>query len=527
MSGTWFRYRLHLAHGDVSKKEIIFFDANRRRILTVSPGVAGTNYEEGIYTVPSWMYADTDQEENAFRFIESYPAGVELTQIRVMQLAGARTIDSSSPLFSAHSSVRGMIPGQTYAVAGSFDPQESQLIKVVDAVTIGVSHPFLDTALAQLVTITPATPVINWIRFDDPDIDPRHPGGGYFIIPTLGKFFDSPQPALAGISTADYTINVMDSDIIIRWNRGEFLIHDSLFPSDPDLDSDDAPPPPDPDIHQVIAAYSFEVQTIPAEGIEAMLDGSVSTQTQVVYHTPPLPGAVFATIDLGSVKSIDAIDLVAGFFIPDDDPAVTGQIRFDFSAILTLRYSLNGDDYFLVSSESAGFSFSTGGSFSVERSDLGETFQARYLRIEIDSVERIEYRDGVWPISIALLNIFQDVILRGEAKLVEVVADPTTEVLDVAHLRDILGDRLFRDQNGEPQEVLRTQADVNLRAKNVLVEFNKNHTRGTITHHYHPGIRQGMTLRLLDTENGIDQNYFVEEVQDENGKLTIQIAYFP
>ena len=78
-----------------------------------------------------------------------------------------------------------------------------------------------------------------------------------------------------------------------------------------------------------------------------------------------------------------------------------------------------------VSAETNNFSLKSGESVSFEKDQLGEEFETRLLSFVVENVESVEIARGTpaFPISIASLNIFEDIQFQAEAKL-----SPTTKL---------------------------------------------------------------------------------------------------
>ena len=118
---------------------------------------------------------------------------------------------------------------------------------------------------------------------------------------------------------------------------------------------------------------------------------------------------------MGATYDIQTIDISAGFFKPDNDRNIDSDVR------LSLQYSLNGSDYYEIASELNNFDLSSGEAKSFQESDLGLGFEARYLKIILESANKIEYRDGVWAVAISEFAVYGDIVLKSEVKLI-----PTT-----------------------------------------------------------------------------------------------------
>lgn len=330
-----------------------------------------------------------------------------------------------------------------------------------------------------------------------------------------------------GIAAADYTVMIPPDSIRIVPNAGEIWLNENLFGTtadvSPSAQQDDRTF--DPPTRTVTASYSFQTITAPVNSLEAenMLNGSPDDETQITFHFQPVPGTVIFTLDLGRSMFIEAIDIVPGFYRPPLD--LTGQFKFDVKFQATLLQSLTGVDFEVISPETTGMDLSTGSELSIDSSALGADFQTRFIRMELDGVSPVIWQGLQWPVSIAIFSIFSSLSLRGEAKLVDVVTDSDVEVLDTFGLRQRYGDKLHKEV--DVKKDLNTQAVTDKRAKDLLTEFEKNHTRLRTSVLYHPGMVPGVTVHVKDPVTGIDRNYFVEQIADTKGALTLRLAYFP
>jgi hypothetical protein len=311
---------------------------------------------------------------------------------------------------------------------------------------------------------------------------------------------------------------------------------------------------------------------------------------QSVFYAEPPSGFVYAVIDIGSVKRIQAVDIISGFYKPDDNV----RRKIDFTNFYTIKWSIDGVNFFDIDPKTNNFSLSGGDTKVIDSDILGENFEARYFKLIIEDVEKIEYNPdnrpsgGVWVVAFVEISVFGDVVVRGEAKLIPttfLTADiaegaQTIPVEDTstfpsgagyayinndifwhstksstsfggctgagAHANTIRvhdqleGDtRIFDDtyllkrigdfvyKDGNINEFLDTQSLVDKRAKDFLSEFVKNHTRGTLALAYAPHLQVGNTIQVIDSVNRITRNYFVEGITHSDIGSEAVIAYYP
>ena len=88
-----------------------------------------------------------------------------------------------------------------------------------------------------------------------------------------------------------------------------------------------------------------------------------------------------------------------------------------------------------------------------------------------------------------------------------------------------LSDKLYK--NTEENDFLDDQSKVNKRANDYLTEFYKDHSKVKIDVLYGPHYRVGQTVRLVDKTQDIDANYFIENLADNNGRLSLVVARYP
>jgi len=212
---------------------------------------------------------------------------------------------------------------------------------------------------------------------------------------------DEQNSVYESISTATYWVFYSTGSLIIDYDNVEFKIAKSLIPN---LDA-------------VLVTATFEYWTvmIPIEDIASVIDGRWNTQVQVEFYTEPPSEYPLTILDLGAIYNIQAMDIVAGFYKPDD------YRKFDIDFNFTLQYSLDGVNFYNISDATYNVNLTGGQSVSFEEEDLGKDFQARYFKILLNKVKKIDYGDGVWVVAFSEFTIYKDIVIKSEATLI-----PTT-----------------------------------------------------------------------------------------------------
>lgn len=214
------------------------------------------------------------------------------------------------------------------------------------------------------------------------------------------------------ISTASYWILYSSRNVTIDYDNVIFKISSTMIP--------------DPARATVEASFEYYATFTPARGAAAIIDGRWDTQVQTEFYAEPPSGYEYSLIDFGSVQKIQAVDIIGGFYKPD-------EIRkFDIDFRFSLLYSINGTDYYEIGDKTHNVQLTGGSSVTFEEADLGIGFEARYIKIVLDNVKKINYgavkdtsgrviREGIWVVAISEVSAYGDIILRSEAKLI-----PTT-----------------------------------------------------------------------------------------------------
>ena len=173
------------------------------------------------------------------------------------------------------------------------------------------------------------------------------------------------------VSTSTYYVFYSSDDLIIDYENTSFKIAKKLikFPA------------------QMSVTATFEYYTVftPVSDIGKIIDGRWDTQVQTEFVAEPPTGYNYGILDLGQSYNIQALDIIAGFYKPD------AYRKFDIKMTLSLQYSLNGTNYYNISDETNSFDLTGGSSKSFEESDLGIGFEARYLKLLLEDVDKIEY----------------------------------------------------------------------------------------------------------------------------------------
>lgn len=320
---------------------------------------------------------------------------------------------------------------------------------------------------------------------------------------------------IQNVSTASYYIRYSTGKLEILWSEGKFKVHTSMFSSKRE------------DLVTVTFTYSA-IYTAPG-GIERLIDGRYTTQVQTEFNSKPSAGFVWAIIDLGSVKEADALDLIGGFFYPDNDQP---SRRFNATGWFTIQYSPDDVDdaddavFYDLAQEARNFKLEGGESKSFERNELGDGFELRYIKIIVEDLEQIPYDEGIYVVAFSELAIYKDIVLSSSAFLTsDVSLEDDNYLYDVDGLLSSIGDKLYKVTVINKE--LSNFTKLKRRAKSLLREYTKNNTTMTGTIVYAPHYEVGQTLSVVDTKNNIDNNYFIESIANNNGIVSLELARYP
>jgi hypothetical protein len=209
----------------------------------------------------------------------------------------------------------------------------------------------------------------------------------------------SQNSVIESLSTATYTIFYSTSLLDIDYNTIRFKINKQLLP--------------DKNGALVNATFQYWTALTPFSNVGDIIDGKFESQVQTEFFAEPPTGLNYAIIDLGQIYTIQALDILGGFYKPDN------LRKFDVDFHFSIHYSLNNVDYYAISSETTNLAMTGGAAISLEEKDLGIGFQARYLKIVLEDVKRIDYgENGVWVVAFTECSVYDDIILKSEAKLI-------------------------------------------------------------------------------------------------------------
>ena len=228
------------------------------------------------------------------------------------------------------------------------------------------------------------------IAANDPNMDY---GAGHFIVPGIE------QNSIAdSVSTASYYVLYDASKLEIDYENVAFKIDQSLIPQ--------------PDQVSVRATFEYWAIAVGVRDIRSVVDGRRDTQLQLEFFGEPLAGFHLVTLDLGDVYNIQAIDLVGGFFKPDNNR------KFDVDFTISMQSSLNGVEFYAISEETEQFGVTGGEAVTFEEDTLGAGLEARYIKFNLYDVARIPYGRGRYVVALTEISIYNDIVLTGEAKLI-------------------------------------------------------------------------------------------------------------
>lgn len=407
-----------------------------------------------------------------------------------------------------------------------------------------------DATGATILTISPY----------DSNMDYTH---GIYHVPG-----SSQNSTIMTASTASYWVFYSTSKIQIDYDQAEFKVNRDLLGK----------------LREDVVSADFEYADVvtPPGNAGYLIDGNWNTQTQTVFFAEPAQGYVYAILDLGSVQHIDAIDIMAGVFKPDE------VRKFPFTNFYTIQYSTDNITYYNLCRDATNFSLSAHDAKTFDRDDFGDNFQARYFKLVLESAEKIDFENGRWCIAFVDISIYKDTVLESEAKLIPttkttqellggettvfvedtfsfpdngsfylnkeaeviytgktptsftgcsgVTAQPSgvyaveelegdTTLYDEDGLLVTVGDKLYKDT--EINEYLSTIDAINKRVKNFLKEFYKNHTKMNSNILFGAHYQIGDTLRVIDSESNVDKDHFIESINNDNGQLTLTLARYP
>jgi hypothetical protein len=234
-------------------------------------------------------------------------------------------------------------------------------------------------------------------------------GEGTYSVPGTEQ-----NTTIESVSTATYYVFYSTDDLVIDYDNAEFKIAKKLIRSTAQT--------------SVRGTFQYFSVITPFKDVASVIDGRWDTQVQTEFFSEPPTGYNYAIIDLGSSKNIQAMDLVAGFYKPDD------VRKYDVDFNVTLQYSTDGTNYYDISDKTHNVQFNGGKGVSFEESDLGIGFTARYLKLILENVKKLDFgevkdangtviREGVYVVAFTEISAYDNIVLKSDTKLI-----PTTEL---------------------------------------------------------------------------------------------------
>jgi hypothetical protein len=396
------------------------------------------------------------------------------------------------------------------------------------------------------------------IQKNDPDMNY---GTGTYVYPGAEE-----NSIAARVSTASYYVLFDTSKLVINYEDVVFKIDKSLVVN--------------PSEQIIRATFEYWSIAIGIRDIESVIDGRRDTQLQLQFYGEPLSGFHLATVDLGDDYTVQAIDIVGGFFMPDD------YRKFDVSFTISMQYSLDGIDFYPISEKTEQFLIKGGESVTFEEEELGIGFTARYLKFNLYDVERINYGKGRYVVALTELSVYDDIILDAEAYLIpkttltaraktgdtvvyvndtSAFTEPTTgtataylnkthsftytglesgarftgcvigsgidygagytvtqsiaddlSVYDEDELLPHLGCRVSKEKLISDRNLYNLSQTKAL-AKAFLLEYYKDHTKAKVDVIYAPHLMMGQTVSVTDTYNNVSGVlYFIESITENS-----------
>lgn len=395
-------------------------------------------------------------------------------------------------------------------------------------------------------------------------------GTGVITVPGSEK-----NETVEQVSTATYYVYYSSDDLIIDFDNAEFKIAKKIVRV--------------PAETLVNGTFEYEIVSTPLRDVASVIDGRWDTQIQSVFYGEPPQGYHYATLDLGQSYEIQAIDILAGFYKPDD------YRKFDVDFTVSLEYSTDGSNFYAISDEASNIELKGGESFSLEEDELGIGFTARYLRLILQKVKKVEFDKGRWIVALTEVSAYANIVIKSEATLIATTAltvdvnqgdttvyvestsgfdspesaetetayigsdsftytgltgtsftgctvgsgitgsigdrvsqtvESDTTLYDDEGLRAKLGDRLMK-KNVIDKEVVYSQSQLDYLSKRYLREYYKDHSKISVEVLYSPHLQVGQTIAVVDSYNGINSNYFIESIKDNNGYFSLVLAKYP
>lgn len=222
---------------------------------------------------------------------------------------------------------------------------------------------------------------------------------GVYVYPSTDK-----NEIVEQIATATYSVLYSSDKLKIDYDNALFYINKSIVPDQLQT-------------AVINANFQYWAVLIPINDVASIIDGRWDTQVQVEFYSPPPSGYRFAILDLGKISDIQAIDITGGYYRPDDIR------KFGLNMYFNLKYSTDGVEYFTVGATTSNFQLESGKTTQFNEEDLGAGFQARYLMLEVETLEPIDYSpiagiEEIYVAAIAEVSVYDNIVVKSESKLI-------------------------------------------------------------------------------------------------------------
>ena len=297
--------------------------------------------------------------------------------------------------------------------------------------------------LLSFQSIDPAYPILVYDQFGSlvytvqPGDSNMNYGTGIYTVPGSAQ-----NPVIDSVSTATFYVAYPTSDVTIDYNNAFFYISETIIP--------------EPTSVTVWATFDYITRYTPTAGLASILSNNYNNSLVTTFFAPPPQDYPYAIIDLGSVQTIQELDITCGYFEPD---SVT---KFNVGYSVTIQYSLDNVNYFDIGTDLVDVAMKSGSTVQFDEKKLGIEFQTRYILILLESVDKIDYssvqitvtndnyqtlvnngiinpayvghavvgdiivlRDGLWVVAVCSASAYSDIVIRSDGKLI-----PTTLSVD-------------------------------------------------------------------------------------------------
>ena len=376
------------------------------------------------------------------------------------------------------------------------------------------------------------------------------------------------------ISTCTFSVVYHLSDLEIDYENTLFKISKRLIPN--------------PENALITAYFQYWTAFTAVEEIGNILDGDNSTQAQTIFYYPPPTGYTYAILDLGKLTRVQVLDITGGFFEPDElrkfDTEITFSLQSSTDNVTYYNVSAATTNIKLSSGEGVSFgqeelpegfktryfkiileevkpieyhdgrwvvAFSSFAVYSdivleeecklIPTCTITQTESDPITTIEVNHTTNFDNGSTETPATAYLGNVaftytgktdesFTGTIVPSTGTvnkdniITQKVEDPNS-IVDTLQILPSLGDRVFID-NRTTNGYLYSQENLQFLAKAFLHEFIKNNNKVNVKVIYSPYLQVGNTVRLIDSSSGVDANFFIDSISENNGNYDLVIARY-